>query len=382
MVTWGEQANLGTPWTAAVVGGGPAGCSAAYALARRGVNVVLIERGTAGRDKACGDMFVPSAAQGLMRMGLDERDLLEAGGVSFDEVDLLGARGLLWKVRYHKEPVWILPRRSIDQKLRDKLAAVVDIIYECAVTALIDESQERSPSSLSRGVNWRLVGRSSSDNSQEAVRLGTNARVCPQGISLRCKAVVIASGAQCRLARRWGLGGNPVIMPALSAYVRNPRLCAPAFEFVNDCRPGYRWLFPTPKSVANIGICALGPAKGSTLKTRGTTLLERCALGDIGRWRAAAAALWSGLGRRWHHPAGIVACGDAAGLIDPLNGEGLTAALLSGEAAGSAVANFLLHKQEPKWLEAYSTWVQQTFSDSYAPSPGRIAWRHLCGLPA
>ena len=37
----------------------------------------------------------------------------------------------------------------------------------------------------------------------------------------------------------------------------------------------------------------------------------------------------------------MVSCGDAAGLIDPISGEGLTAALVSGKRAGEAVASFL-----------------------------------------
>jgi flavin-dependent dehydrogenase len=68
----------------------------------------------------------------------------------------------------------------------------------------------------------------------------------------------------------------------------------------------------------------------------------------------------------WSHEAGVVSCGDAAGLVDPISGEGLTAALVSGKRAGAAVASFLSGK--PGALDAYSRWAHDWGQARYAPS--------------
>ena len=86
----------------------------------------------------------------------------------------------------------------------------------------------------------------------------------------------------------------------------------------------------------------------------------------------------------------MVSCGDAAGLVDPISGEGLTAALVSGKRAGAAVASFL--SGEPGALDDYSRWVRDWAQARYAPSlENRVlaAWvglapaeRHLFALLA
>ena len=82
--------------------------------------------------------------------------------------------------------------------------------------------------------------------------------------------------------------------------------------------------------------------------------------------RGGLGALWSSKGIKWHHETGVISCGDAAGLVDPTSGEGLTAALASGKHAGSAVASFLAG--QPGALVEYSRWVRDWGQDRYAPS--------------
>jgi len=338
-----------------IIGGGPAGCAAAKALGQAGLPVALVERAGANRDKSCGDMFMPGAVAMLKRLGLSRQSLLSVGA-SFEAVDLLGSRGLLRKIMYPTDPVWILPRRFIDQALRDCLPAAVSVLYNIYVNQIL------------RPVNTHL---------QVCARAATG-RV----IHLRCEAVVLATGAQNALPAQWGIAGVPIIAPSLSAYVRNRGFETPSFEFLSACRPGYRWLFPTADDEANVGVCSLIGAKGSELRKRGGHLLDTYHLADGVRWRGGVGALWSGRGTRWHHDAGVVACGDAAGLVDPITGEGLTAALTSGWAAGTAVANFLTHKRDPSWLENYTHRVRATFAALYATSPQRAAWTQLCGVSA
>ena len=71
------------------------------------------------------------------------------------------------------------------------------------------------------------------------------------------------------------------------------------------------------------------------------------------------------------HGSGIVSCGDAAGLVDPRCGEGLTAALVSGGRAGASVSSFLLGKTGA--LDEYSNWLRNWAKDRYDPSREDLA---------
>lgn len=334
-----------------VIGGGPAGCAAATALAQIGLPVALVERDGANRDKACGDMFMPGAITVIKRLGLTPKNLLSIG-TPFKVVDLLGSQGVLRKIVYPTESIWILPRRWIDQALRDCLPENVSVHYNLCVNE------------IRKAANTRL---------QVCARSATS-RV----IRLRCEAVVLATGAQNALSAQWGIAGAPIIAPAMSAYARNPGFQTPSFEFLSPCRPGYRWLFPTADDKANVGVCSLIGAKGSELRKRGAHLLDAYHIADGVRWRGGVGTLWSGRGTRWHHDAGLVACGDAAALADPITGEGLTAALTSGWAAGTAVANFLTYNRDLSWLKNYTNRVRATYDVAYATSPTRTEWTQLC----
>src|SRR6202008_539360 len=124
---------------------------------------------------------------------------------------------------------------------------------------------------------------------------------------------------------------------SISAYIDGADEEIPLFEFSAECRPGYRWLFPMGDGRANTGVFVPATASGAVIKALGRSFLERRHGAASVSWRGGVGALWSGRGKVWHNNAGLVSCGDAAGLIDPLTGEGITAALLSGEAAGNVI---------------------------------------------
>jgi flavin-dependent dehydrogenase len=336
-----------------VVGGGPAGCAAAHAAAKAGLRATLVERGAALRDKVCGDMFLPSAIDVLGRLGLGTVALEACGGIRVPAIDLAGERGRLWRRTYPKAPVWILRRKLIDQALRDALPREVAVLYG----ANVSEIEARGSAA------FRLSVRLREGSSRE----------------LDCGSVVLACGAQNALSQRWGVSGDPIAAPSISAYIDGADQEIPLFEFSAECPSGYRWLFPMGEGKANVGVFVPARASGAVMKALGRSFVERRQGAGRVSWRGGLGALWSGRGKVWHNNAGLVSCGDAAGLIDPLTGEGITAALLSGVAAGNAIGAFLHGNRDCRLLEIYSSWMARTFSHLYAPSPLRRAWRRLAG---
>jgi flavin-dependent dehydrogenase len=75
-----------------------------------------------------------------------------------------------------------------------------------------------------------------------------------------------------------------------------------------------------------------------------------------------------------------VSCGDAAGLVDPSTGEGLTAALRSGWEAGRAMGTFVRSDGDIRALENYSQWVRDYFLPRYVKTTARDMWDAWCGV--
>ena len=161
-----------------IVGGGPAGCTAAHEAARLGLSGVVIERGAPYRDKSCGDMLVPNATAILGEFGLR----LEEAGSPFPVVELRGRGRLLWRVTYPEEPVWIVPRRSLDQQFRDLLPKPMNMLYSASVTG---------------------VAQAGPDLLALSVRLADG-----RTIQLHSQTVIMAAGAHSPMVRNWGLCGQ------------------------------------------------------------------------------------------------------------------------------------------------------------------------------
>jgi menaquinone-9 beta-reductase len=343
-------------WQVAIVGGGPAGCAAAHEAARLELSGIVIERGERHRDKACGDMLVPGATAILRELGIrfEDHSAVPAGS-AFGAVELRGRRGLLWRITYPDDAVWIVRRRILDQLLRDTLPDDMDVLYSASVSGI-------------RQVRSGVL--------ELAVR-GADRRT----MHILSESVIIAAGAQDPIARALGICGRGCITPSISTYLEEGGVDVPMFEFPRGATPGYQWVFPLGGRTANVGICSLVRTNGATLKSLGNELLARYGIApDAVRWRGGAGSLWSGGAAAWHHDAGVVSCGDAAGLVDPVNGEGITAALMSGRAAAGAVRNFLESGWRPGALDSYSAWVGATFAAKYKRTPVRTVWRQLCGI--
>ena len=337
-----------------VVGGGPAGCAAAYTLANRSINVTIFERGLPGKDKACGDALVSSAVDLMSMFEIDINSIEALGGHRCDRVDTYIYEFLTHQVEYDNNAVWVIPRAVIDQEIRNIISSRVLFRYETQVMDIMINP------------NGDLMVSVKNKN-------GINEQV-------RCDAVILATGSMNWLSRKLGIDGSPSKAFGISMYAEVLHTGNLVFQFVDSCEPGYRWIFPISDKTANIGVCLLTSKSQANLRLLGNELLDDHSAHPIGKWRGGWGPMWSGLGQIWHHSSGIVSCGDAAGLVNPYGGEGIAAALQSGEKAGDAVANYLLGDRNLIKLHDYSDWITNHFSRQYELTPLLRTWRNLCGI--
>jgi len=345
-----KQAGSMTSKTVAIIGAGPAGCAAACALGALGVRCTLFECGRKGKDKPCGDAFVPDAVHALQQLGVNEANLADLGGRQFQALSLRGPVGQPLRVPIGGSKGWLVRRADIDQHLRSIAARNCEVCYGTATSTL-------QPCFGGNRLHFR--------NRPSEVFAG----------------VVIAAGSSSCLSRALDIDGRPKLGIALSAYVPGG-IQEEDLEcyFGPSLRPGYGWRFPVAQHCANIGICLFSPSPGPRLRSLATQFVRSLGADLPASWRGGLAQLWSAEGTFWHRSEGIVSCGDAAGLVDPSSGEGLTAALRSGWEAGQTMGKFVRSGGDVRVLEAYSVWIREYFSTRYARSTARNFWDAWCGL--
>lgn len=316
-----------------VVGGGPAGTAAAFWLARRGHAVTLVEKKGYPREKTCGDGLTPRAILQLQEMGFDFTvpEFHRVTGLrSYAGDDLV--LELAWP-EHSRFPNWggVIRRRDLDAQVA-RLAAGQGVAVREHVEArpLVEEAGS---------VAVELRG----EEGMEVVRP---------------RAVVIADGSLNRFGRSLGVSRRKDYPMGLAArgYFSSRRSSDPFMESQLDIRdatgasmPGYGWVFPLGDGTVNVGVGLLSTFK--RWKHVNTTSM----MGDYVR---SAPDYW-GLSEesRLTAPQGgkltmsfsrgplvgpnWVVVGDAAGAINPWNGEGISYAYETGRIAARYVGESL-----------------------------------------
>ena len=298
----------------AVIGAGPAGAATAVRAARGGARVTVFEKASPGRDKVCGDGLTPRAvaALGELGIGLD-------GAHRIDGLRMIAGstrRELLWPANNRfgaHGAVW--PRRALDKHLVDAAeAAGAEIVWDTEVMPLLGD-----------------------DNTVIGVEAAAGGR------RWLADLVVLATGAPGAAARMLGaerVAEEPFGL-AIRTYAPSPRHGDRHLEACLTLRgaeggwvPGYGWMFPAGDGTVNIGAGAMSTMKGfrrlnlnRLLNDYREQVADEWELGDYlerpRAWRLPMSAV------RRHGPA-WAAVGDAAGLINPMNGEGIDYGLESG----------------------------------------------------
>jgi geranylgeranyl reductase family protein len=303
----------------AVIGGGPAGAAAAIQAARQGAKVVVFEKAPYGRDKVCGDGLTPRAVGALNELKIDMDDAHRIRGLRM--IAGTKVRELDWPItdRFPDHgAVW--PRRRLDAALIDAaVAAGADVRFETEAIPVIDGGR----------VTGVEVKGGPTDGSKVAADLTIAATGAP-GLVARML------GAERVEGETFGL--------AIRTYAETPRHADVHLEAMLSLKdehgtavPGYGWMFPAGDGTVNIGVGALSTMKGfKKLNLNKLIQMYRNVVDDdwqLGPNLERPRAWRLPMSTTKRHGPGWVAIGDAAGLVNPMNGEGIDYGLESGMLA-------------------------------------------------
>jgi geranylgeranyl reductase family protein len=340
-----------------VVGAGPAGAAAAAWAARGGADVVLADAAVFPRDKTCGDGLTPRAIAELDQLGLGDwvrskgrnRGLRAAG---FGQELLLP-----WPGGSLPDHGGAVPRTELDARIRD--------------VALESGAQP-------------LQGARAVDVERNGDRVSAVVFRRPDGstTTVRCSRLVVADGARSPLGRVLGREWHRTTAYGVAArgYIRSGRSDDEWISSHLELRgadrellSGYGWVFPLGDGEINVGVGTLATERRPA-DVRLRSLLELYTDQRREEWqlegevRAPASALLpmggavSGVaGRNW------ALVGDAAGCVNPLNGEGIDYGLETGR---SVVGLF----GEDDWSHAWPATLRRHYGEAFS-----IA-RRLAGL--
>lgn len=306
-----------------VIGGGPAGSAAAYWLAKAGHDVCLVERKTFPRDKTCGDGLTPRAVRQLADMGLEPA--IAAAHHRHDGLRAL-AHGITLELPWPEHPEfpsygYVVRRRDLDGMVADQAAAA---------GATVRTATEAIGPLLRDGL---VTGALVADKSVKG-------KVSATTEEIHARYVVVADGSLSRFGRALGTARNKRYPQgiAIRGYFESPLSKDPWIESALDVRdregrsmPGYGWIFPLGDGTINVGIGLLSTFKGYR-EVNTTHLMQEWAATAPEHWEIDPDAILApATGGRLPMAGSInpkvgpnwVVIGDAAGSINPFNGEGI-----------------------------------------------------------
>lgn len=314
-----------------VVGGGPAGSAAAFWLARAGHEVTLVEKKEYPRDKTCGDGLTPRAIFHLNEMGFDF-DVPEfhkiTGLRSYAGDDLM--LEMPWP-KHGKYPSWggVIRRRDLDMQVARLSEKEGVRILEKTTASPVIEGGRLTSVALANGGDKEIV--------------------TPD-------ITVIADGSMNRFGRDLGTARRrdyPMGMAA-RGYFSSPMSKDPFLESQLDLRdsrgatmPGYGWVFPLGDGTVNVGVGLLSTFK-RWKHVNTTHMMNDYVATAPEHWGINEEASLSKptggkltmsfskgplVGSNW------ITIGDAAGAINPWNGEGISYAYETGRIASDYVSD-------------------------------------------
>ena len=361
-----------------VVGAGPAGAATAAHLAQAGVDVMLLEKSAFPRDKVCGDGLTPRAVRQLVRMGIDV-----GPGSGFARNNGLRVIGggmrleLPWPELASYPDYGLVRRRTeLDELLaRHAQKAGARLLERTTVTGPVVD--ERS---------GRIVGVTAREGRDGPER------------TYRAPLVVAADGPSSRLAVAMGIerrADRPMGV-AYRTYFRTPRHDDPWMEswlelWDGDALlPGYGWIFGVGDGTSNVGLGVLNTAS-SFGRADYAEMLRRWTASTPPEWEFTpdnqegpirGSSLPMAFNRQPHYTRGLLLVGDAGGMVNPFNGEGIDYGLEAGEVLADAVLTARAARTAAgaeRALQGYPDLLKARYGGYY--SLGRV-FVHLIGKPS
>ena len=293
-------------WDLVVVGAGPAGSATALgALAEDpGLRVLLLDRSEFPRDKSCGDGIAPHVLDALAPVGA--ADVVD-GWAPLRDLEL--AHGDVSVAGPMRREVHVVPRRVLDARLVERAVAAGAVLRTHRATSL---TRTGTPVVLGREVSADVVV--GADGAHSFVRTALlGKRREPRAIAIRGYAPTTPE-----------MAGRQVI------------------RYGDRRQPSYAWAFDRGDGLANVGYGELLPGERHGGAPSRRLLLDQLELlvpgaastGDDWRGHHLPLSSW-----RWDQPDGpVLLVGDAAGLVNPMTGEGIYYAVATGIAAGRTAA--------------------------------------------
>lgn len=341
-----------------IVGAGPAGSTAAYYLAKNGAKVILFDRETFPRDKVCGDFVSPISIKELQNMGItDSVEFQQTNHITKAAVFLDGEQiivGEMPKISGLTYGGRVIPRKKLDHWIINAARNAGAQVIEKALVL---------------------------DFSVQADAVTVNVKT-PEGYqTFKAKLLIGADGTNSIIANK--LRGQPPPKANRSISVRTyfENVAGPIdtadMHFTSQSFPGYCWLFPTGNGGANVGVGVLLEANPKSndpkelfyqlindipaLKNR---LQNAKMTGKLEAWPLnsydAAQALTADR---------IILIGEAAGLVNAVNGEGIQYALESGRwAAQTALECKKTNDYKKQALDSYVKQVETEFAPGFRVS--------------
>ena len=318
-----------------IIGGGPSGSAAAFWLAEAGHDVLVIEKKRFPREKTCGDGLTPRSVKQLEDMGL--------GGALSAHHRFEGLRSLAFgktlELKWPEHPDfgrygYVVTRHDLDQLVAERAEkAGATVWQECEATKPVYED------GLLRGA---VVKR----------------KVENDTVTVRAKFVIVADGANSRFGRAIGTSRDRDLPQgmAIRGYFNSPRHDEPWIESHLDVRdkngnvlPGYGWIFPVGDGRVNVGVGLLSTFN-QWRAVNTTNLMEAFVETAPKSWGispetacgpATGGRLPMGFSVQPSVGPTFLVTGDAAGSINPFNGEGIAYAYETGRLAAQCVGEAL-----------------------------------------
>jgi geranylgeranyl reductase family protein len=356
-----------------VVGAGPGGAAAAYYLARHGIDVTVVDKATFPREKVCGDGITPRGVRALQTMGVDTDD------PAFERVIGLRvySRSATIELPWPELTSWpdvglVMPRASFDHLLIQRAVK--------AGARFLEATEAVAPTTLDGWVSGASV-RPTAERDAEPT-------------AVRARFTIASDGAASRFAKPLGVVRDDTRPLGIAArrYYRTSYHPGPWYESWLDLwdgdllLPGYGWLFPVTGGRVNLGAGLLNTFKHFK-DISAAQLFDAFARMLPPEWginednadgRVLSGPLPMSVNRTPQAVPGLLLIGDAAGAVNPFNGEGIAYAMETAQIAADLIHEALVNDR-PGVAMLYPQVLRDTYGRYF--SIGR-QFAKIVGKPA